>query len=173
MTNNSRSVETAAWSLACEWWDKNLESYAEKSKILLKAVENLGKADMVDQIQEMLQGDSDQDEIALGERRSTSLVTRNGQVGKESDYEEQAKCERNGKIAQSGENKHLAMCSKMAKRQRKKFAQMFRSKPKCRSDGKIPPTLVELKSEEQSGKKLTNGNVQKRVNKYIPTKLLY
>ena len=171
MTNNSRSVETAAWSLACEWWDKNLESYAEKSKILLKAVENLGKADMVDKIQEMLHRDSDQDEIALGEPRSTSLVTRNGQVGTESVYEEQSKCERNGKIAQSGEKKHLAMCSKMAKRQRKKFAQMFRSKPKC--DGKIPPTLVELKSEEQSGKKLTNGNVQKRANKYIPTKLLY
>ena len=175
MTNHSKSVETAAWSLACEWWDASHESDADKSEILVQAVETTGKAEMVDRVREMLFKNADEKEFHNA--RETSLVTESGQVrlGTESINEGPINHERNGKIAQSSANTQLSKPAKTVHGQSKKIMGFLRSKPKCNVfPSKKPPTAVVLKSEDEGSEKVTNGNVQKRkMNKYIPTELLY
>ena len=63
LTNNPRSVETAAWSLACEWWDFSQQSYVEKSQILLDAVDRIGKAALKSDIHALLEMPSPRQEL--------------------------------------------------------------------------------------------------------------
>ena len=54
MTNNPRSVETAAWSLACKWWDSSPKSSTEKSQALIDAAEKVGKPTLVPEVESLL-----------------------------------------------------------------------------------------------------------------------
>ena len=55
LTNNPRSVETAAWSLACEWWESSQQSHLEKSQILLESADSVGKATLKPDLHALLE----------------------------------------------------------------------------------------------------------------------
>ena len=55
LTNNPRSVETAAWSLACEWWESSQQSHLEKSQMLLESADAVGKAALKPDIHALLE----------------------------------------------------------------------------------------------------------------------
>ena len=53
-TNNPNSIETAAWGLACEWWESSKIIHDRKPDLLVEAVQAIGKLEIIGQIRDML-----------------------------------------------------------------------------------------------------------------------
>ena len=53
-TNNPNSIETAAWGLACKWWEVSPVGYERKLHILVDAAQEIGKLEIIGQIRDML-----------------------------------------------------------------------------------------------------------------------
>ena len=55
ITNNPRSVEGAAFTLACDWWSFSIKSIEEKKPELLKCCEVVNKLNLKSEIKELLE----------------------------------------------------------------------------------------------------------------------
>ena len=53
-TNNPRSVENAAWELACDWWNKDRKVKSQKIQFLREAAGEMKQFQRVQHIQELI-----------------------------------------------------------------------------------------------------------------------
>ena len=178
LTNYSRSVEMAGWSLACEWWDSSPRSYHEKSQFLLEAVRYLEKGHLEEQIREkLLRGVPEEEprEIDNGgnegvqkelsehsedtkEEETNEMHVENGTAANGITYEARRKC---GKSETSGG--------------KKKFLPIFRKKNKSDTfESKGVSTLEDWATKDSQTEKFGNSDIPKRkMNKYTPMKVVY
>ena len=178
LTNYSRSVEMAGWSLACEWWDSSPKPDLEKSQFLLEAVRYLEKGHLEEQIREKLLRGVPEEEPREIDNGGTEGVQEELSEHSEHTKEEETNGMHveNGTAASGIANETRRKCGKSeTSGGKKKFLPIFRKKNKSNTfESKGVSTLEDLRTKDPETEKFGNSEISKRkMNKYTPMKVVY
>ena len=179
LTNYSRSVEMAGWSLACEWWDSSPRPYHEKSQFLLEAVRYLEKGHLEEQIREkLLRGVQEEEPREIDNGGTQELQEELSQRSKDTEDEETngAHAEGNGTLASGIAHETRRKCEKSeTSGGKKKFLSIFHKKIKSDTfESKGVSSLEDLATKNPETEKSGNSEIPKRKrNKYTPMNVVY